>query len=68
VGHGGIILHTQNGGRDWEPQNSGTDKDLTSIAFVTPQSGWVLGTDATILHTEDGGHNERELRYGWCCA
>jgi photosystem II stability/assembly factor-like uncharacterized protein len=34
---------------------NGTLPNLISLVFVTAQSGWVVGTHGTILHTEDGG-------------
>jgi hypothetical protein len=32
-----------------------TDQLLASVNFATPQLGWAVGTNGTILHTEDGG-------------
>ena len=55
VGTDGTILHTEDGGRSWEPQSSGTSVHLSSVAFATPQSGWAVGEKGTILHTEDAG-------------
>ena len=55
VGTDGTILHTEDGGRSWEPQSSGTTVHLSSVAFATPQSGWAVGEKGTILHTEDAG-------------
>jgi len=48
------ILHTEDGGRTWQRQKSGTPEGLSSASFVTPQSGWAAGGNA-ILHTEDAG-------------
>jgi photosystem II stability/assembly factor-like uncharacterized protein len=39
----------------WKMQTSGTNANLESVAFPTPQSGWAVGDDGAILHTEDGG-------------
>ena len=39
----------------WEQQPSGTTENLNSVSFVTPESGWAVGSSGTILHTEDGG-------------
>ena len=55
VGEQGTILHTEDGGRTWQQQNSGTTVPLESVSFITPQVGWVVGLSGTILHTEDGG-------------
>jgi photosystem II stability/assembly factor-like uncharacterized protein len=40
----------------WKSQKSGTHALLRSAVFVSPQSGWAVGDDGTILHTEDGGN------------
>jgi TPR repeat protein len=41
----------------WQPQISGTQENLSSVAFVSPQSGWAVGERGTILHTADGGRS-----------
>jgi hypothetical protein len=63
VGSHGIILHTEDGGRSWNPQFSNSNAYLSSVAFVTPQSGWAVGWDGTIPHTEDGGKSWRWAGY-----
>jgi photosystem II stability/assembly factor-like uncharacterized protein len=60
VGGSGTILRTQDGGRTWEAQDSGTTEWLDSVAFVTPLSGWAVGEKGTILHTQDGGASWKE--------
>jgi hypothetical protein len=54
-GRRGTILHTEDGGRNWQVQTGGTQQHLTSVAFVTPQAGWTVGYGGTFLHTQDGG-------------
>ena len=41
----------------WEVVSTGTQADLADIAFTgtNPQRGWVVGSDATLLETTDGG-------------
>jgi photosystem II stability/assembly factor-like uncharacterized protein len=46
----------------WEPVNVKEDLELTSVAFVSPEEGWVAGgktgmAGGVILHTKDGGAN-----------
>ena len=41
----------------WKPQSSGTQRFLYSVAFVSPQAGWAVGSHGTILHTVDGGQS-----------
>ena len=51
----GVILHTIDGGTTWKIQPTGDTQVLSSVAFPTLQSGWVVGNNG-ILHTEDGGN------------
>ena len=55
VGNYGAIYHTTNGGRTWEPRDSGTKAPLFSVEFVDGQHGWAVGKSAEILATADGG-------------
>jgi len=60
--HGGIILHTTDGGDPWEvqygdPQSS--DRAVRNIRFLDATRGWAIqgtGSAARLLHTTDG-HN-----------
>lgn len=54
VGDRGIIL-TSADGATWKQVPSPVHAALTAVAFADPQHGWVVGHDATILHTADGG-------------
>jgi photosystem II stability/assembly factor-like uncharacterized protein len=67
VGHGGLILHTEDAGRTWQQQSSGTETDLDSVAFNSPKSGWATGYanwHHVVLHTEDGGLSWHEKVIG----
>src|ERR1700687_136600 len=64
VGDSGTIVRSDDGGKTWTTQCSGTTDDLQGVSFVNAQTGWavgshrVFGTDRytqTILHTIDGG-------------
>jgi photosystem II stability/assembly factor-like uncharacterized protein len=69
VGWLAAILHTEDGGRNWQKLRNATDlilsredrsngtEVLTSVAFATPQSGWVVGEYGAIWHTEDSGRS-----------
>ncbi len=59
--HGGVILHTSDGGEKWEvqlgdPQSS--DRAYTDLRFDGPKLGWAAestsGGDHKLLHTADG--------------
>jgi len=41
----------------WQIQNSGTNSNLTSVCFVGDETGWAVGSEGIILHTNDGGDN-----------
>ena len=55
VGFEGTILHTSNGGVNWEAQKGPGNADLYDVSFIDAQTGWIVGKFGTILHTIDGG-------------
>ena len=55
VGRWGSVLHTADGGKTWEKQDSGVNYTLSSVNFVDEKSGWAVGDQGTIIHTADGG-------------
>lgn len=55
VGRNGNIIHTSDGGQNWEYQESGTTAELNSVCFVDENHGWICGDSAIILHTDNGG-------------
>lgn len=61
AGHYGLIYYTDNGGANWEIQESGTTEPLYSIHFTNNLNGWASGGDSgyehVLLHTTDGGTN-----------
>lgn len=59
--HGGVILHTTDGGLNWnvqlgDPQSS--DRAYTDLRFAGPKLGWAAqsttGGDHKLMHTTDG--------------
>jgi photosystem II stability/assembly factor-like uncharacterized protein len=72
VGEHGVVWHTRDGGRHWEPQESGIACSLTAVQFFDPQHGFALGgfprprsptTTGVVLHTDDGGRTwQRDRR------
>jgi photosystem II stability/assembly factor-like uncharacterized protein len=54
-GRWGCILHTSDGGKTWERQNTGTNLTLSSVFFIDPKKGWAVGEEGAIIHTQDGG-------------
>ena len=54
VGQQGVILLSEDG-KTWQQAASPVGVMLTRVQFTDAQRGWVLGYDATILQTTDGG-------------
>ena len=57
VGAGGVILHTLDGGVNWEVQDSGVTDNLYAVHFHDADTGWAAGAGGVILHTSDGSQN-----------
>jgi Cdc6-like AAA superfamily ATPase len=57
VGYNGTILETENGGQDWQVQESGSRAWLMAVQFVDTQHGRVVGNNGTILTTDNGGQD-----------
>jgi len=64
VGAGGVVLATNDGGRTWRAQASGTDSDLFDVKFFDEREGWAVGGDGAAIHTTDGGASWRAERTG----
>jgi photosystem II stability/assembly factor-like uncharacterized protein len=55
VGDRGVVLLSDDNGASWRRVDSGTDELLTAVLFTSPDEGWAVGQDSTILHTADSG-------------
>lgn len=55
VGASGHILRSTDSGATWELVPAPTLATFTGISFADEQHGWIVGHDALILRTEDGG-------------
>ncbi len=55
VGAHGVIAHTEDGGRTWSWQTSGTTTTLRSVAFADLTHGIAVGDDGFVRSTIDGG-------------
>lgn len=52
----GHILYSDDQGQSWTQADTvPVRSSLLDASFPTPQRGWVVGHEAVILHTEDGG-------------
>ena len=43
VGEKGTIVHTNDGGKTWERQETGTEGDFKAVYFTNPRYGWAVG-------------------------
>jgi len=50
----GIILHTTDGGQNWEVQLN-SDRQFHDMDFINGNEGWVVGREGKIRHTVNGG-------------
>lgn len=57
VGHDGVILHTMDGGRTWQRQDSGNDLETIylDVLFLDAQRGFAVGAYGKFISTQDGG-------------
>ncbi|MGC8500579.1 MAG: YCF48-related protein [Leptospirillia bacterium] len=54
-GASGVILHTADSGKTWNPLSTGTTHWIHSVAFLDASRGWAVGNNGLILATTDGG-------------
>ncbi|MGD9401286.1 MAG: M20/M25/M40 family metallo-hydrolase [bacterium] len=57
VGRGGVIIHTDDGGDTWWPQDSGLDIALNDVFMIDDYAGCVAANGGEMLYTLDGGDN-----------
>jgi photosystem II stability/assembly factor-like uncharacterized protein len=57
VGNNGRVIRSDNAGQDWHIQDTGTTRDLQSVAAWDSESAIVVGDLATVLTTADGGES-----------
>lgn len=55
VGERGHIARSDDNGKTWKQADVPTRAMLNAAYFITPEKGWVVGHDALVLHTADGG-------------
>jgi photosystem II stability/assembly factor-like uncharacterized protein len=51
----GVIIYSDDNGRNWTQAAVPVDVSITTAAFASPRDGWAAGHDGAILHTVDGG-------------
>jgi photosystem II stability/assembly factor-like uncharacterized protein len=70
VDNSGGILHTINGGAEWDPEESGTGRAISSVHFTDSREGWASAMNKDVLHTIDSGRTWKrttldKLPYGY---
>lgn len=55
IGDWGVILRSRDSGKSWQQQSSPVSAMLNRAYFLDAQNGWIVGHDANILVTRDGG-------------
>ena len=61
---GGVVWHSLDAGRSWEPLPTGDPNAISAIDFSTPQRGCAVGPFGKILVTDDGGYRWTAARAG----
>lgn len=61
VGERGHILISMDNAKSWQQQEVPTQSTLTSVYFINEKIGWVVGHDAVILKTIDGGFTWQQV-------
>ncbi|MEO0184628.1 MAG: YCF48-related protein [candidate division WOR-3 bacterium] len=66
TGTNGLILHTTNGGTNWDAQMSGVPYQFYGVHFLDNQNGWVCGLKDTaspgvFFRTTNGGNDWIEI-------
>lgn len=56
VGIRGLVLVSDDGGKQWKQASVPVSSDLTDVHFPTAKDGWIVGHDGVVLHTRDGGN------------
>lgn len=62
VGERGHVLISSDG-KNWQQITVPTRATLTGVYFHDKQNGWVVGHDAVILRTKDGGQHWQKVYY-----
>mgnify|MGYP003635443232 CR=1 FL=1 len=57
VGERGFILLSDDEGQNWKQVQAPVSVTLTSVAFVSPDKGWIVGHGGVVLKTVDGGNS-----------
>lgn len=59
---GGLIWHSADRGKSWEPQPTGCPLPIFGLTFSSPEHGIAVGAMGMIIRTIDGGASWRPVR------
>ena len=57
MGERGLVVLSDDGGRQWRQARVPVSVTLTSASFVDARLGWIVGHSGVVLHTTDGGES-----------
>jgi photosystem II stability/assembly factor-like uncharacterized protein len=57
VGERGIVLLSDDDGRQWRQAQVPVSVSLTGVQFVDAKLGWAIGHSSVVLHSRDGGES-----------
>ncbi len=60
----GKIYCSEDGGKSWEMQTSGTSSDLYGVHFIDTTHGIAVGAKGTVLHTSTAGREWQKMSSG----
>ncbi|MFZ5722722.1 MAG: YCF48-related protein [Pseudomonadota bacterium] len=63
VGERGHIVLSDDAGKTWRQVASPVRSMLTTVYFVSPQQGWIVGHDSVVLATADAGESWQVQHY-----
>lgn len=55
AGERGLVITSDDGGRQWSQSQVPVSVTLTRLRFVDEREGWAVGNMGVVLHTRDGG-------------
>jgi photosystem II stability/assembly factor-like uncharacterized protein len=64
VGYGGKIFITNDGGKNWNAQDSNVLSDLLDVKFLNGKEGWAIGDNGTLLYTNNRGYPWESINVG----
>jgi len=61
VGERGMIMFSDDQGRTWKQAQVPVRTTLTALCFSSPENGWAVGHESTLLHSRDHGETWEKI-------